>query len=147
MMENENSSFTFWANMKEAIETYKDEVFKYKLYDAVTEYGLYGVKPENDGTVESQMISAFVQAMVPTLDKSRGYRERMAEAGKVQKVSDEQLHNAIREFVKENHRMPTRFDIVRKVSELYKIKIDERTISRRVNAETKQKIFNEEMKK
>ena len=79
----ENNSFTFWANMKEAIDVYQDESFRYKLYDALTELGLYGVWPEEDGSLENQAIISFLQSMLPTLQRSHNYFKKSAEAGAV----------------------------------------------------------------
>ena len=149
-MENENSSFTFWANMKEIIEVYKDEVFKYKLYDAITEYGLYGVWPEDDGTVETQSIISCVQAVAPSLDKSRGYYDKMAKVGsrggRKPKITDEQLHQALVEVTRKLKRVPTRAEIVAEVAELFKVDIDIRTISRRVTESDKGKVLTEVLK-
>lgn len=141
MADNEKSSFTFWANMKDAIEVYKDKSLKYRLYDAVTEYGLYGVMPEDDGTTEAQTVIAFVQAIAPSLDKSRGYYEKKSKAGAHQKVDDDQLKQAIIEATKEKGKMPTRPDIVRKVLELYGVEISDKTISRRISEDERKKLI------
>lgn len=150
MADNENSSFTFWANMKEAIEVYKDEAFKYKLYDAVTEYGLYGVWPEEDGTIETQTIISFVQAIAPSLDKSRGYYDKMAEAGtkggRKPKITDEQIRYATTEVTKRLKRVPTRGEIVEEIFNLYKINIDVRTVSRKMGEQDKKMILAEVLK-
>jgi len=149
-MENENSSFTFWANMKEAIEVYKDEKFKYRLYDAITEYGLYGVWPEEDGSIETQAIISFVQAIAPSLDKSRGYYEKMAEiggkGGRKPKIADEQIKNATIEVTKRLRRVPTRGEIVEEISRLYGVNVDVRTISRKMNEQEKRLILAEVLK-
>ena len=144
-MENENSSFTFWANMKEAIEVYKDEALKYKLYDAITEYGLYGVWPEDDGSMEAQTLIAFVQAMAPSLNKSRGYYDKAASAGtrggRKQKITDDQLKQATIEVTKELQRIPTRAEIAAAVLKLYGVTVDVRTISRRIGDSDKAAIL------
>ena len=94
------NSFTFWNNMKETIDIHDDPVYKYKLYDALTEYGLYGIWPEDNGTKESKDILMFVQSMVPSLDKSRNYQQKVIDSGAVggrkQKVSDIQIEDAIK---------------------------------------------------
>ena len=144
MVDTLNSSFTFWGNMKEAIEVYSDEKFKYKLYDALTEYALYGIWPEDDGTVESQSIISFVQSLVPSLDKSRNYYEKATEngtkGGKWQKVTDEQIRGAIVEATKELGKAPTRTDIVNKIGQMYGVKVDARTITRRVGDSERKEI-------
>lgn len=142
MIDTTNSSFTFWGNMKEAIEVYTDEKFKYKLYDALTEYALYGIWPEDDGTIESQMIISFVQSLVPSLDKSRNYYEKAVEngttGGKKQKITDEQLRGGIAAAAVDKGSVPTRPEIVQKIYELYGVKIDPKTISRRIPDSEKQ---------
>ena len=78
-----NNSFTFWSNMKEAIDCYdSNPAFKCKLYDALIEYGLYEVLPEDDGSLEVQSIKAFLQSVAPSLDKSRNYYKEAAERDK-----------------------------------------------------------------
>lgn len=140
----ENNSFTFWSNMKDTIDIYDDVVYKYKLYDALTEYGLYGTWPEDDGTVESKSIIAFVQSLTPSLDKSHNYNKKVAESGAVggrkQKATDEQLITAIQTAAKIKMGVPTRQEVVDQVSALYDISVSTKTISRRFSDEEKQSI-------
>lgn len=146
----ENNSFTFWANMKEAIDVYQDEAFRYKLYDALTELGLYGVWPEEDGSMENQAIISFLQSMFPTLQKSHNFYKNSAELGAVggrrQKVTDEQLKQAIAEAALCKGGVPTRNDIVAKLEELTGIRIDVKTISRRITDAQKIEIANTALK-
>ena len=141
---SENNSFTFWSNMKEAIDVYDDVTYKYKLYDALTEYGLYGIWPEDDGSVEARNIIAFIQLLVPSLDKSHNFSKKVAESGAVggrkQKTTDEQLITAIQIAAKNKMGVPTRQEVVDQVSALYDIKVSTKTISRRFSDEEKQSI-------
>lgn len=132
----ENNSFTFWANMKEAIDVYEgNPEFQYKMYDALTEFALYGVWPEDDGSMESKSLISFVQTMVPSIEKSSGYIKKCAESGasggRKQKISDSQIEEAIRAAAVKLNGIPTRGDVVAAVFELYGIKIDAKTVSRR----------------
>lgn len=140
----ENNSFTFWSNMKDTIDIYDDPVYKYKLYDALTEYGLYGTWPEEDGTVESKTIIAFIQSLVPSLDKSRNYNKIVAESGaaggRKQKITDEQLVIAIQKATEIKSGVPTRQEVVDQVSALYGVNVSTKTISRRFSDEEKQNI-------
>ena len=140
----ENSSFTFWSNMKEAIDIYDDEIYKYKLYDALTEYGLYGIWPEDDGTIESRNIIAFIQLLVPSLDKSHNFSKKVTESGaaggRKQKTTDEQLIVAIQTAAKIKMGVPTRQEVVDQVLALYKVNVSTKTISRRFSDEEKQNI-------
>lgn len=141
---SDNNSFTFWSNMKETIDVYDDPVYKYKLYDALTEYGLYKIWPEDDGTLESKSIISFVQSLIPSLNKSHNYDKIVAESGaaggRKQKVSDDQLITAIQNATKIKMGVPTRQEVVDQVFALYSIKIDTKTISRRFPDEEKQNI-------
>ena len=95
-----DNSFTFWANMKEAIDVYEgNPAYQYRMYDALTEYALYGIWPEDDGTMETKSLIMFVQSMVPSIDKSSNFVKKCAESGaaggRKQKVTDEQIEAAI----------------------------------------------------
>lgn len=146
----ENNSFTFWANMKEAIDVYQDEGFKYKLYDALTELGLYGVWPEEDGSMENQMIISFLQSMLPSLQKSHNYFKKSAEAGAVggrkQKVDDEALREAIVQAAICKGAVPNRAEVVQKLEELFGLKVSAQTISRRMPEATKNEIAEAALK-
>lgn len=139
-----DNSFTFWANMKEAIDVYDDAEYKYKLYDALTEYGLYGIWPEDDGSVESKNLICFVQSMVPSVDKSRNFNKNAANSGAVggrkQKVTDEQIEKAIRSAALKKNGVPTRPEVVAALIELEGVKIDAKTISRRYPDDVKKEI-------
>lgn len=138
-------SFTFWANMKEAIDVYEgNPEYQYKMYDALTEYALYGNWPEDDGTMEAKNIIMFVQSMVPTIDKSSNYFQKCAEAGasggRKPKITDEQLKIAVQEATKRKNGVPTRSEVCVEVENLFGIKIDSKTVSRRLNDEKKKEI-------
>ena len=140
----EYNSFTFWSNMKDTIDIYDDVVYKYKLYDALTEYGLYGIWPEDDGSVEAKNIIAFVQSLIPSLDKSHNYNKKVVESGaaggRKQKITDDQLIVAIQTATKIKKGVPTRQEVVDQVSALYGINVSTKTISRRFSDEEKQSI-------
>ena len=71
--------FTFWANMRETIEQNEDVELKYKLYSALTNYGLYRIEPdENDkdyiglGLSDSSFFKQFIPILknIPLRAKS-----------------------------------------------------------------------------
>lgn len=139
------NGFTFWANMKETIDRYANYPdYQLKMYDALTEYGLYGTWPEDDGTKESADLMAFIQSMTLSLDKSRNYNQKCEDSGKAgggkQKYSDDQLIEAIKTAAYKKQGVPTRTEVVNSFLELYNIKISEKTVSRRFNDEEKKKI-------
>lgn len=141
----ENKSFTFWVNMKEAIDVYDGQPeFQYKMYDALTNYAFYDIWPEDDGSMESKILIMFVQSMVPSLDKSKNYMANCAESGakggRKQKVEDEQLKDAIVHATLKVKRVPSRKEVVESLKEMYNIEIDTRTVSRRFNDEKKKEI-------
>ena len=96
-MDSSKIGFTFWGNMKETVDRYQDPVLKYKIYDAITEYGLYGILPEehDNMTLEEQTINAVVQSFIISLDKSRIYNETQQQksvvGGKVKKIELEEI--------------------------------------------------------
>ena len=139
-----DNSFTFWANMKEAIDVFDDIEYKYKMYDALTEYGLYGIWPEDDGSIESKNLISFVQAMVPSLDKSHNFNKNAAESGaaggRKQKVSDEQIELAIGAAALKKNGVPTRSEVVAALIELENVKVDTKTISRRYPDDVKKEV-------
>ena len=141
-----NNSFTFWANMKETIDCYDtDPVLKCKMYDALVEYGLYEVLPEDDGTLETASIKAFLQSITPSLDKSRNYykdaAERGSNGGRRQKISDEELVEAIQKAALIKGGIPTRQEVVDQISVVTNgISISTKTFSRRINDDQKKEI-------
>ena len=131
-----DNSFTFWGNMKEAIDVYEgNPVYQYRMYDALTEYALYGIWPEDDGTMESKNLIMFVQSMVPSIEKSSNYVKKCAEKGSVggrkQKISDDQIENAIKVAALNKKSIPSRAEVVEAIKKEYDINIDAKTISRR----------------
>lgn len=137
-----DNSFTFWANMKEAIDVYEgNPAYQYRMYDALTEYGLYGIWPEDDGTFETKNLIMFVQSMAPSLDKSSNFGKKCAESGSAggrkQKVSDEQVEEAIRSAALKLKKVPTRGEVVLELKELFGVQVDIKTISRRCSDEKK----------
>lgn len=149
MAESSKIGFTFWGNMKEAIDRYQDPVFKYKLYDAITEYGLYGILPEeHEGmTFEEETIYAIVQSFIVSLDKSRVYNEnqqqRSVAGGKVNKIEIEQIEEAVRIAAKKKGKVPTREDVVKAIKEQYGVEVSTKTISRKCSDERKRELANE----
>lgn len=144
-----DNSFTFWANMKETIDTYSNfPEFQLKMYDALTEYGLYGIWPEDDGSLESTNLISFVQSMVPSLDKSRNFDQKCevsgAAGGRTQKITNEQIEESVKYFVMKNRKVPSRKEVVEAIKEKYGIAVSEKTISRRFNDE-KKKSFCEDI--
>jgi hypothetical protein len=141
--------FTFWGNMKEAVEKYTDPVLKYKIYDAITEYGLYGILPEehDNMTLEEQTINATVQSFIVSLDKSRVYNENQQQksvaGGKVRKIELEEIEEGIRIAAKKKGKIPNRDDVVAAIKEKYNISVSTRTVSRNCNDEHKKQIANE----
>lgn len=139
------NNFTFWSNMKEAIDAFEGQPeFQYKLYDALTEYGLYGTWPEDDGSMETRSVIMFVQSMVPSLDKSSNYIKKCAESGATggrnQKIADEQIEDAIAHAARVKNGVPSRAEVVAAIDELYNVKISAKTISRRCPDEKKKEI-------
>ena len=131
-----DNSFTFWANMKEAIDVYEgNPTYQYRMYDALTEYALYGIWPEDDGTMESKNLIMFVQSMVPSIDKSSNFVKKCAESGAVggrkQKVTDEQIEAAIIAATRKKNSIPSRAEVVDALKVMTGIIIDAKTISRR----------------
>jgi len=149
-----DNKFTFWDNMKETIEKYSDPVFKYKCYDALTEYGLYKTLPEDDGTLESQALISLCQSFNKSLETNWEYNEKTEEGGKKggnhQLYSDENLIKAIEEagIAKSNHK-PTLVELVAKYKELFdeNSKIAGRTFSRRFTEEERNEIIQKALKK
>lgn len=140
-----NKRFTFWENMKEAIDVYEGKPeFQYKLYDALTEYGLYGTWPEDDGSIEAKTIIMFIQSILPSLEKSSEYLKKQEEygtiGGRASKVSDEQIKEAIESCAERFRRVPTRREIVEEIERLFEIKVSDKTISRRFPDEKKKRI-------
>lgn len=144
-----DNSFTFWSNMKESIDMFEDPVFKYKLYDALTEFALYGVKPDNDGTQEYMTIMMFLQSMMPSLSKSSNFHKHAGEIGSVggsnQKYSDNQFYEAIRLAAKQKGKVPDKKDIVKAFNEIYGNAPTDKTVGRRVSQEEIARIALEEL--
>lgn len=139
-----NESFTFWANMKDIVELYNgNEHLQLLLYDAITEYGLYGTFPENDFP-EYNIVAGVIQSLVPSLDKSRGYNQTQSEkgskGGRARKITVEQIEGAIEKVAIRSGKVPTRAEVVNEIQELLGIKIDPKTISRNVPDERKREI-------
>ena len=131
-----DNSFTFWGNMKEAIDVYEgNPVYQYRMYDALTEYALYGIWPEDDGTMESKNLIMFVQSMVPSIEKSSNFVKKCAESGaaggRKQKVTDEQIEAAIIAAACKKNDIPSRIEVVNALKSMTGISIDAKTISRR----------------
>lgn len=131
-----DNKFTFWDNMKETIEKYSDPVFKYKCYDALTEYGLYKVLPEDDGTFESQVLIAFCQGFNNALQTNWNFEEKKSEEGKKggskELYSDEQLEEVIKAIgIEKCGKSPTLQDLENKSAELYGKHIAQKTFTRR----------------
>lgn len=144
--------FTFWANMRETIEQNEDVELKYKLYSALTNYGLYGIEPdENDK--DYGIIMMLLQSMKLTIDKSKEVSEQKAasgaKGGEKEKITDGQMLNAVVEATKKKNKKPTQNDILEICQELYNINVDRRTLSRRKgigDAESIKKISDKVLK-
>lgn len=137
-----DNKFTFWENMKETIEKYSDPVFKYKCYDALTEYGLYKVLPEDDGTFESQVLIAFCQGFNNSLQTNWNFEEKKSDEGKKggskETYTDEQLEAVIKAIgIEKGGEGPTLQDLEDKSIELYGKKISNKTFTRRGYDKTK----------
>lgn len=152
-MDSSKIGFTFWGNMKEAIEKYKDPELKYKMYDALTEYGLYGTMPEehDDMTLEEQAILSTIQSFTITMNKSNGYiatqQQKSSEGGKARKIEVEQIEEGVRIATRKKKGVPTRAEVVTAIQEEYGISIVERTVTRNCNDARKKEIANEELAK
>lgn len=137
--------------MKESIDVYEgNPVYQYKLYDALTEYALYGTWPEDDGSLEAKGIIAFVQSMVPSIMKSSSFNKKCAESGAVggrsEKVSDEQLETGIKDAALKKKGIPTRQEIVNAVKERFGINITVKTVSRRCSDNKKKELVEETLR-
>lgn len=148
MVDSSKIGFTFWGNMKEAVDKYTDPVLKYKIYDALTEYGLYGTFPEEheNMSLEEQTISAIVQSFQIPLDKSRNYIENQQQSsvagGKVKKIEIEQIEEAIKIATRKKGKIPTREDVVAAIKDEYDITVSTKTVSRNCSDERKREIAN-----
>lgn len=143
-----DNSFTFWANMKEAIDVYEgNPAYQYRMYDALTEYALYGIWPEDDGTMESKNLIMFVQSMVPSIEKSSNFVKKCAESGaaggRSQKITDEQLEDSIAAAALKKNGVPSRDEVVEMAKEKYGVTISVKTVSRRFPDDEKKKIAEE----
>lgn len=130
--------------MKDIIELYEgNEHLQLLIYDAITEYGLYGVFPENNFP-EYAIVAGVIQSLVPTLEKSSSYSqiqsERGSKGGRARKITTEQIEEAIEAAAIRNAKVPTRAEVVEEIQELLGIKIDPKTISRNVPDERKREI-------
>lgn len=102
--------FTFWANMRETIEQNDNVELKYKLYSALTNYGLYGIEPdENDK--DYGVIMMLLQSMKLTIDKSKEISQQKAEVGAMggakKRIFKEDIEEAIVKATKDLKRVPT----------------------------------------
>ena len=148
-MDSSKLGFTFWGNMKETVDRYQDPVLKYKIYDAITEYGLYGILPEehDNMTLEEQTINAVVQSFIISLDKSRIYNETQQQksvaGGKIKKIELEEIEEGIRIATRKKGKIPTRDEVVAAIKEEYDVSVSTKTVSRNCNDERKRQIANE----
>lgn len=144
--------FTFWANMRETIEQNEDVELKYKLYSALTNYGLYGIEPdENDK--DYGIIMMLLQSMKLTIDKSKEVSEQKAASGarggEKEKITDGQMLNAVVEATKKKNKKPTQNDVIQMCQELYNITVSRKTLGRREgigDAESIKKISDKVLK-
>lgn len=144
--------FTFWANMRETIEQNEDVELKYKLYSALTNYGLYGIEPdENDK--DYGVIMMLLQSMKLTIDKSKEVSEQKAasgaKGGEKEKITDGQMLNAVVEATKKKNKKPTQNDVIQMCQELYNITVSRKTLGRREgigDAESIKKISDKVLK-
>ena len=125
--------FTFWANMRETIEQNDDVELKYKLYSALTNYGLYGVEPdENDK--DYGIIMMLLQSMKLTIDKSKEVSQQKAEAGAMggaqKRIFKEDIEKAIVKTTEDLKRVPTLNEVSATYQKMYGKSISTRSISR-----------------
>jgi hypothetical protein len=134
----DNASFTFWSNMKETIDVFDDVGLKYKLYDTLVEFALYGVEPEADDP-DYITLKMFLQSMKPSIEKSSGYHKKQSELGGIggsnQQYSDDKLIEAVKFATSKVGKVPTRKNIVSAYEELYGNAPSEKTIGRRLSKE------------
>lgn len=144
-----DNKFTFWENMKKAIDVQTDPVYKCKCYEALINYGLYKKLPENDGTQESLNLISFCMSFTNTLQKNWDYEEQKSEEGKVggskQKYSDDELIAVIRAIgIEKMGGSPTTKELESKSEQMYGNHISEKTFSRRgYNKAARDKIAKE----
>ena len=69
---SENNSFTFWSNMKEAIDVYDDVTYKYKLYQQILdilinlmESKINFINIEGASCYQSSILQGFVHLIYP----------------------------------------------------------------------------------
>ena len=131
-----NNGFTFWENMKESIDIFDDPIMKYKLYDALTEFALYGVRPETSDP-DYFTIMMFLQSVEPSIKKSSNYFKEQQEVslkgGKNTIYKDEELEEAVREATRLLNKVPKRKDIADACGRLFGKSPSEKTIGRRIS--------------
>lgn len=125
--------FTFWANMRETIEQNEDVELKYKLYSALTNYGLYGIEPdENDK--DYGIIMMLLQSMKLTIDKSKEVSKQKAEAGAAggaqQRIYKEDIEKAIVKATKDKNGVPTKQQAADAYFKIFGQKISTRALDR-----------------
>ncbi len=102
--------FTFWANMRESIEQNDNVELKYKLYSALTNYGLYGIEPDKNDK-DYGTIMMLLQSMKITIDKSKEISQQKAEAGAVggaqKRIFKGDIEKAIVKATEDLKRVPT----------------------------------------
>lgn len=126
--------FTFWANMRETIEQNEDVELKYKLYSALTNYGLYRIEPdENDK--DYGIIMMLLQSMKLTIDKSKEVSKQKAEAGAIggaqERITKENAEQAVLKAIKDKNDVPTLNEVADAYFKLFGQKASTKSIGRK----------------
>lgn len=106
----DKEKFTFWANMRETIEQNDSIELKYKLYSALTKYGLYGEEPDKDDK-DYGVIMMLLQSMKLTIDKSKEISKQKAEIGAIggaqKRIFKDDIEEAVVKATKDLKKVPT----------------------------------------
>ena len=82
-MDNNRDCFTFFESFYKSIQYFRDKD-RLRLYEAIIEYGLFGVRPEFDLTKEKERhLYAVFEGTVKTIDSSNKRREAGRRGGLV----------------------------------------------------------------
>lgn len=77
MQENKKDSFVFYKSFYEGIQAIKDKAIKCDIYEAICDYCLNGIEPENDSFAK-----AYLLAIKPMIDKASARYNASVENGK-----------------------------------------------------------------
>lgn len=125
--------FTFWANMRESIEQNDNVELKYKLYSALTNYGLYGIEPDKNDK-DYGTIMMLLQSMKITIDKSKEISQQKAEAGAVggakKRIMHDDVEKAVVQATKDKNDVPTQKEVAEAYLKLFGQTVSTRSLTR-----------------